>query len=79
MPVMDGYEAVQNIRKIESQKKVNKAIIIAVTAFASSEVRKNILSVGMNAIYPKPIKQKLVAQLVNDLKLDYLNQAGLLM
>ncbi len=50
MPVMDGYEAVSEIRKLSS-----KVPIIAVTAFASSSDEKRVLENGFNGYFPKPI------------------------
>ena len=53
MPVMDGYEATREIRKI------NKEIpIIAMTANAFTQDIKNALDAGMNEHFPKPIIMK---------------------
>lgn len=54
MPKMDGIEATRRIRLMQSGD--HKIPIIAVTAFASEEERKNILSAGMDDIVTKPIR-----------------------
>ncbi len=54
MPVMDGYEATKAIRKLENSKLANIPII-AMTANAFDEDRKNAIAYGMNAHVAKPI------------------------
>lgn len=54
MPVMNGYEATQKIRKLEDKEKANIPII-AMTANAFAEDRKKALEVGMNDHVAKPI------------------------
>ena len=51
MPVMDGYTASREIRKLENGKDIP---IIAVTASALIEVRKNVLDAGMTDYVSKP-------------------------
>ena len=53
MPVMDGYEAARRIRALEDPAKA--AIpIIAVTANAFEEDRKNAMELGMDGHLAKP-------------------------
>ena len=54
MPVMDGYEATKRIRSMEDKKKAYIPII-AMTANAFDEDRKNALDAGMNEHIAKPI------------------------
>lgn len=54
MPIMSGYEATQEIRKLEDPKKANIPII-AMTANAFAEDRQKALEVGMNDHVAKPI------------------------
>lgn len=54
MPIMNGYEATQKIRKLEDPKKA-KIPIIAMTANAFAEDRQKALEVGMNEHVAKPI------------------------
>ncbi len=61
MPVMDGYEATKELRKLG-----NRAPIIAMTANAFSEDKKKAKDVGMDAYIAKPIDVKaLVSTIMN--------------
>jgi CheY-like chemotaxis protein len=62
MPVMNGYEATQMIRKIErDRKEENPVLIVAMSANAMKEDVEYSYSIGMNAYMTKPFK-------VNDLR-----------
>lgn len=54
MPEMDGYEATREIRSLKGE--IANIPIVAVTANAFEEDRKNALEAGMNEHVPKPIK-----------------------
>ena len=59
MPVMDGLEATEKIRKIETSKSVKEAVkIIAITAYVMERDRKMCLGAGMNEYLAKPFKPK---------------------
>lgn len=61
MPVMDGYEATQEIRKYSA-----KVPIIAVTAFAYASDEQKVMESGFDGYMPKPINAKLLkAQLMD--------------
>lgn len=63
MPVMDGYEATREIRKLES---ANAGIpIIAMTANAFEEDRKAAFEAGMNGHIPKPIEISSLMELLS--------------
>jgi len=53
MPVMDGYEATQEIRTLDDSRKRNVPII-ALTAAALKEVKENVFASGMNDFITKP-------------------------
>ena len=61
MPVMDGYEAIQTIRKDDSIKNIP---IIAVTAKAMKEDRDKCLNAGANEYLSKPIDISKLLQLI---------------
>lgn len=54
MPVMNGYEAVQEIRKLEN-KELASIPVLAMTANAFEEDKRESLRCGMNGHIPKPI------------------------
>ena len=58
LPIMDGWQATQHIRNIESIKNIP---IIALTAHALIEDRNKSLAIGCNDFETKPIN---VAQLI---------------
>ena len=55
MPVMNGYEATQEIRKL-----LGRVPIIAVTAFAYASDEQKAMENGFDAYMPKPINAKLL-------------------
>lgn len=68
MPNMDGYKATQTIRKFSDPVKAG-ITIIAMTANAFEEDRRNALRVGMNGHIAKPIRvEKFLAVLAQNLK-----------
>lgn len=64
MPNMDGYKATQTIRKFSNGKKA-EIPIVAMTANAFEEDKKNAYKVGMNEHIAKPIE---ISKLVETLK-----------
>ena len=66
MPIMNGYEATKAIRELKDENK-SKIIILAVTANAFEEDRKNALQAGMNGHIAKPIKVDVLAKTLAEL------------
>jgi signal transduction histidine kinase/ligand-binding sensor domain-containing protein/CheY-like chemotaxis protein len=64
MPVMDGYEATTEIRRLESQTKYHVPII-AITANVMPGEKDRCLEVGMNDYITKPIKTSELAAMIN--------------
>ena len=54
MPVMNGYEATKEIRKLDN-KKLASIPILAMTANAFAEDQQEALKCGMNGHLAKPI------------------------
>jgi CheY-like chemotaxis protein len=69
MPVMDGYEAIKQIRALPNGADVT---VVALTASAFEEDRRRILDTGANAYMRKPFKQEeLFACIQQSLGLEY--------
>ena len=67
MPVMNGYEATQAIRR--SSHELAKTIpIIAMTANAFSEDIQHSLAAGMNAHITKPVDMKMLEKTIRSIK-----------
>lgn len=56
MPEMDGFQATQEIRRIENEKKKLRTPIVALTADAMKGDRDRCLSIGMDDYLNKPVK-----------------------
>jgi CheY-like chemotaxis protein len=66
MPIMDGFEATQKIRKLEEEaKQIKKRIpIIALTANTMPDDVERCLSVGMDAFCSKPVNAQKLIELI---------------
>ena len=62
MPVMNGLEATRKIREFNLDIPV-----VAITAFAFENERKQAMDAGCNAHFPKPIKKELLLKAISDL------------
>ena len=58
MPIMDGFEAIEKIRKMGN----NKLPVIALTAFSEMFHRKNALENGFNMFMSKPLNRKVLIE-----------------
>ena len=66
MPEMDGYEATRRIRALPDTKKAALPIV-AMTANASEDDRKNALRAGMNGHIAKPLDIQKLFQVLSEL------------
>ena len=64
MPIMDGYTATRRIRELENPDLAGIPIL-AMTANAFDEDRRNALECGMNGFLSKPI---VIADLVQEMR-----------
>lgn len=69
MPVMDGYTATQKIREHELATKMQKTMIVALTAHALKEDREKCTRVGCDEYLAKPISKKDLLELLNRVEL----------
>ena len=65
MPVMDGFKALEAIRKDEALRHIP---VVAVTASAMAGNREEILSHGFDAYLSKPISWTLLEQEINKIR-----------
>lgn len=63
MPVMDGYQATREIRRI-SDPRLARIPIIAVSANAFEEDRRKAMECGMNAHLPKPLDMDQLVEVI---------------
>lgn len=66
MPVMDGYEAVKQVRELLSSQD-KEILIIAITGHVEPEYLKKAKECGMNKVYAKPFPVGELAMILKDL------------
>ncbi|MGM0565412.1 MAG: response regulator [Bacteroidota bacterium] len=67
MPLFDGIETTQRIRKEEAKFEHKKTPIVAVTAYAIEHDRQKCLNAGMDEYLTKPFKPEELLQIINEL------------
>jgi signal transduction histidine kinase/CheY-like chemotaxis protein len=66
MPLMDGYESTQLIRKYEKKHHMTPATIFAVTALQSEAARVEAFGSGFDKFLSKPVKLKQLAKMIQE-------------
>jgi len=66
MPVMNGFDAAKEIRKLPDSKKAGIPII-ALTAAALNDIREQVLNAGMNDYVSKPFKPEELMEKIQSL------------
>ena len=78
MPIMDGYEATKQIRKIELKRNDVSIPIIALTAASDKENRDRCSDAGMDGYLTKPFSLSNIQRSIEShLKAPFLDQPGL--
>ena len=65
MPVMDGYSATRELKKLMGEKKLSKIPIIACTAYAQESERSTCLEIGFDDFLTKPINTKKLEEIIH--------------
>jgi len=65
MPEMDGFQATEQIRNLESRVMDHQVTVIALTANATKEDREKCLRAGMDDYMPKPFSPQLMSEMLN--------------
>lgn len=65
MPVMDGFEATRELRKLESEKNLPRLPVVAVTANAIKGDRERCLQAGMDDYVSKPVNTAKLEEAIN--------------
>lgn len=75
MPIINGYDATQEIRAREKSKNINsRTIIIALTASAFEEQQASILAVGCDDLVRKPFQEQVIFEkIANFLQVRYIH------
>ncbi|KAI1752590.1 hypothetical protein F4782DRAFT_500901 [Xylaria castorea] len=64
MPIMDGLEATREIREYEQKNLMEKVRIVAITGVGNDETRQEAMDAGMSEYLTKPVKLKVLQQLL---------------
>jgi PAS domain S-box-containing protein len=64
MPIVDGYSAVQELRRWEGRKGRNRTPIIALTASAHEEAVRRAYEVGCDLHISKPLKKRALLEVI---------------
>lgn len=68
MPVMDGYQAAQEIRQNESENNKEPVFIIALTAYALEEEKEKCLESGCDQHLAKPVKKATLVEAIDTIR-----------
>lgn len=66
MPVMDGYEATQRIRKYESEQGLTPTPVVALSANVYDTERNRAMESGMDGFLTKPLLMDVLAEELNN-------------
>lgn len=66
LPLLSGQEFTKNFRKFEKKQSKKHVPIVGLTAHANDEIKKECKSLGMNAVFNKPITQESLRKIIED-------------
>ena len=67
MPVMDGYTATREIRRIEQEAGLARVPVVALTAHVLPEQREQMRAAGMEKFLSKPVRKEAIRKLFQEL------------
>ncbi|MDE1151613.1 MAG: ATP-binding protein [Micavibrio sp.] len=65
MPEMDGFETVENIRRLEAARGLGRIPVIAMTAHAMTGDRERCIAAGMDDYISKPVNPNKLTEVLN--------------
>lgn len=77
MPVMDGIESTQHIRRFEREHSLPPVALIALTGAANPSTRQEAFSSGIDLFLTKPVPMKALKVMLDDLKKNGRDGLGL--
>jgi len=77
MPVMDGIESTQHIRRFERENSLPPVALIALTGAANPNTRQEAFSSGIDLFLTKPVPMKALKVMLDDLKKNGRDSLGL--
>eukprot|EP00826_Nyctotherus_ovalis_P035362 TRINITY_DN3034_c0_g9_i1.p4 TRINITY_DN3034_c0_g9~~TRINITY_DN3034_c0_g9_i1.p4 ORF type:complete len:104 (-),score=36.33 TRINITY_DN3034_c0_g9_i1:140-451(-) len=66
MPLMNGFEATENIRDVEAKNKYPKTYICGLSASTAKETELKCLQCGMNNYVSKPLNMENMLKLIKE-------------
>ncbi len=63
MPVMDGFEATAKIREVETERRLPRCMIVALTGVTSADAIERAQACGVDRYFTKPIRMKALGEL----------------
>ena len=69
MPIMDGYEATERIRKFISSQSLEQPFIFGISGHIEDAYRQRALDSGINRVIAKPAKLEDIVEAVKETKL----------
>lgn len=77
MPIMDGIESTQHIRRFERENSLPPVALIALTGAANPNTRQEAFSSGIDLFLTKPVPMKALKVMLDDLKKNGRDGLGL--
>jgi len=67
MPIMDGYEAAQQIRQFEKREGISRSVIVAITGLGDDIARAKAYRHGFNHFMSKPVRPQQLTDMLGSI------------